>query len=157
MYSTDIYCQTFNYKKDLLSNVILFYLATKNSTNSFIWNILLISILMVSKVSVEDESFPHPDIVLFMSTTERTYTPQGPSSADLWLFCPSQTVSDPLTSTGGQLSAQTQHSQSRTQGQTPSSLSSEDNSIIKTILLILFLLELHNWVIFNIFLFAECF
>lgn len=36
MYSTDTYCQTFNYKKDLFSNVILFYLATKNSTNSFI-------------------------------------------------------------------------------------------------------------------------
>lgn len=109
MYSIDIYCQTFNCKKDLFSNVILFYLASNNSTSPFIWNIL-ISILTVSKIPVEDQPFPRPHIVLFMSTTEGTCTPQGPSNSDLWLFCPRQTVSDPLTSTGGQLSAQAQHS-----------------------------------------------
>lgn len=36
MYSTDIHSQTFNCKKDLFSNVILFYLATNDSTSPFI-------------------------------------------------------------------------------------------------------------------------
>lgn len=81
---------TFKFKKDLFSKVILFYLTSNNSTNILIWNVLLISILIVCKVPVGDQPFPHPHAVLFASTTEMTHTPQGPPDAPT-LTCGSST------------------------------------------------------------------
>lgn len=150
---------TFNRKKYPFSNVIPFYLASNNSANILIWNILFISTLMVCKVSVGDQSFPHPPTVRFMSTTEMTHTPRGPPGSPT-LTCGSSTqasVSDLLPSTGGQLSAQGRHSWSRTQAQTHSSLSPADNTVMKSVPLTLLSLELHNRVIFNTFLLQNIF
>lgn len=60
-----------------------------------------------------------------------TYTPPGPPDSDLWLFPPSQTVSNLLPSTGRQLSPQAWHRWSRTQAQTWMKINASDPPVIR--------------------------